>query len=149
MIRHNRFLTFAALLCAMGATIGASGLASAQPLPGGRGPVPFGAMDLNDDGVISAQEFAEHRTQRQAVRAAQGRPMRNAGQAPRFEDWDGDGDGFLAPEELARGQQARFAARHPGWGPGWGPDGGPGYGAGWERGWGPGPVGGRPCWRNP
>lgn len=152
MIRHNRFLTAAALLCAMGTAIAASGLASAQPLPGGRGPVPFGALDLNDDGIISAQEFAEHRAQRQAARAAEGRPMRNVGQAPRFEDWDLDGDGFLAPEELAQGQQARFAARRPGWGPGfgpgWGPDGGPGYGAGSGRGWGPGPVSGRPCWGN-
>lgn len=145
MIRHNRLLTSAALLCAMGATLGAAGLASAQPLPGGRGPVPFGTIDLNDDGVISAQEFADHRARRQAARAAQGRPMRNAAWAPRFEDWDRDGNGSLTPQELAEGQRARFAARHPGWGSGWGPDWGPGMGSGW----GPGPVGGRPCWRNP
>lgn len=152
MIRHKRFLTSAVLLSALGATLGAAGLASAQP-PGGRGPVPFGAIDLNDDGVISAQEFTDHRGQRQAARAAQGRPMRNAGQAPRFEDWDKDGDGLLTPQELTEGQQARFAARHPGWGSGWGPDWGPGMGSGWGPGrgfgWGPGPVGDRPCWRNP
>lgn len=158
MIRHNRILSSAALLCV---TIAASGLASAQPLPGGRGPVPFSAIDSNQDGAISAQEFAEHRAQRQAARAAEGRPMRNAAQAPRFEDWDTDGNGQLTPQELSQGQQARFAARHPGWGPawgpGWGPDWGPdagpgvapGWGQGWGQGWGPGPVGNRPCWSNP
>jgi hypothetical protein len=152
MINHNRFLT-AALLCALGASLAAPGLLSAQPMPGGRGPVPFGAMDLNDDGAISAQEFAEHRAQRQAARAAQGRPMRNAGQGPRFEDWDQDGDGLLTPQELAEGQQARFAARRSGWRSGWGPGWNPGmdrgWGPGWGQGWGPGPGSGSPCWRNP
>jgi hypothetical protein len=146
MIRHHRLLTSAALLCA---SLAAAGPASAQPLPGGRGAVSFGTIDLNDDGVISAQEFAGHRAQRQAARAAQGRPMRNASQAPRFEDWDRDGNGLLTPQELAQGQQMRFAARRSGWGPGWGPGYAPGWGQGWGQGWGPGPVDGRPCWRNP
>jgi EF hand len=149
MIRHQRLLTATALLCALGAGAALTGPVSAQPLPGGRGPVAFDTMDRNDDGVISAQEFADHRAERQAARAAQGRPMRNAWQAPRFEDWDRDGNGLLTPQELAEGQQARFAARHPGWGPGWGPGYGPGYGPGMGPGWGPGPVSGRPCWRNP
>lgn len=152
MIRHHCFLT-TALLCALGASLAAPGLVSAQPMPGGRGPVPFGAMDMNDDGAISAQEFAEHRAQRQAARAAQGRPMRNAGQGPRFDDWDQDGDGLLTPQELAEGQQARYAARRSAWARRWGPDWGPayglGYGPGMGPGSGPGPVGGRPCWRNP
>lgn len=156
MIRHPRLLTATALLCALGAGAALTGTVSAQPLPGVRGPVAFDTMDRNDDGVISAQEFADHRAERQAARTAQGRPMRNAWQAPRFEDWDRDGNGVLTPQELAEGQQARFAARRAGlgrgWAPDWGPDWGPAYGPGNGRGmgpWAPGPVGGRPCWRNP
>ena len=164
MIRHQRLLASAALLCVLGAGAAASGLAWAQPMPG-RGPVPFGAIDQNNDGAISAQEFNAHREQRQAARAAQGRYMRHAGKAPRFEDWDQDGNGLLSPQELAQGQQERLAARRPGWtpgsgpgwgpayapdrGPGWGPDWGPAYAPGWGQGWGPGPVSDRPCWRNP
>ncbi len=125
------------LACALGAILIVPALASAQPPMTGRGPVAFGVMDLNRDGVVSAQEFAEHRAQRQAARAAEGRLLRNAAQAPRFETWDIDADGFLTPDELTRGQQARFAARGPGWGAGPGP------------GFGPGPGAGRPCWRNP
>lgn len=145
MIRYQRLLNSAALLCILGAGVAAPGLASAQPPPGPRGPATFDAMDQNGDGLVSAQEFAEFRAQRQAARAAQGRLMRNAAQAPRFEDWDSDGDGLLTPREFAEGRQTRFSARHPGWGPGYGP----GYGRGMGRGWGPGPAGGWPCWRNP
>ncbi len=85
-----------------------------------RGPVPFGMIDADKDGVVSAEEFDNHRNARQASRAAQGRPMRNAGRAPSFQDWDVDGNGYLTPAELAAGQQTRMAARG---------------------------AGGRPCWR--
>ena len=170
MIRYQSVLTSAALLCVLGA--GMSGLASAQPMPTPRGPVPFGTMDRNDDGTITPQEFNQHKEQRQAARAAQGRFLRHAGQEPKFEDWDRDANGVLTPRELAQGQQERFAARRPGWtpgsgpgwgpaygpdwdpaygrgmGPGWGPDWGPSYGPGWGQGWGPGAYSGRPCWRN-
>jgi hypothetical protein len=94
--------------------------AGAQPFGGPRGPVPFGALDLDNDGYVSTQEFSRHRETRMAARAAQGRLLRNAGQAPRFERWDTDDDGLLSAAELTNGQQARFA----------------------ERG-----GGGRPCWR--
>ena len=43
MIRRQRLLTSAALLCVLGAGAAASGLAWAQPMPG-RGPVAFGAI---------------------------------------------------------------------------------------------------------
>jgi len=80
----------------------------------GRGPMPFGAMDLDADGYVSSQEFYRHREARMAARAAQGRLLRNAGQAPRFEDWDMDGDGLLSPAEVSSGQQARLYTRGPG-----------------------------------
>lgn len=81
----------------------------------------FGAVDLDGGGYVSSVEFSEHRDARMAGRAAQGRLLRNAGQAPRFESWDLDGNGLLSQSEVATGQQARFAARR---------------------------GGGRPCWRN-
>lgn len=137
MIGYKHFFGSAALMCALGAAMAVPGLAAAQPPMAGRGPVAFGAIDLNRDGVVTADEFAQHRAQRQAARAAEGRLMRNAAQAPRFEAWDLDGDGLLTPQELASGQQARFAARGQGWG----------YGPG--RGFGLGPNAGRPCWGNP
>lgn len=149
MIRHQRLLSSAAFLCLLGIGVAVPGSVSAQPPPGMRGPPTFADMDLNEDGAISAEEFAEHRAKRQAARAAQGRPMRNAGQAPRFEDWDKDGNGVLIPQELAEGQQARYAGRYPGWGRGWGPGHGPGYGRGIGPGWGRGPAAGWPCWGNP
>ena len=85
-----------------------------------RGPVPFGVIDANKDGVISAQEFDNHRNARQTARAAQGRLMRNAGRAPNFQNLDVDGNGYLTPAELVAGQQTRMASRG---------------------------AGGRPCWR--
>lgn len=85
----------------------------AAAAPGFRGPAPFSSMDLDQDGVITSGEFEQHRSARQAARAGQGRPMRNAANAPRFEDWDLDSDGRLTPAELTSGQQARFASRRP------------------------------------
>jgi len=91
----------------------------AQPLGGPRGPVSFGAMDLNGDGYVSSQEFSQHRTARMAARAAQGRLLRNAGQAPHFESWDADDNGLLSRAELRTGQRMRFIERGAGGGPCW------------------------------
>ena len=114
---YKRILISAISLLAVAATFGTQ----AQPFPGSRGPMAFGAMDLNDDGYVSAEEFSTHRDARMAARAAQGRLLRNAGQAPRFERWDSDGDGLLSLTEVSKGQQTRFVKRG---------------------------AGGRPCWRN-
>ena len=113
---YKRALISAISLLTAAVTLGAQ----AQPY-GGRGPMPFGAMDLDDDGYVSSQEFSQHRSARMAARAAQGRLLRNASQAPRFENWDADGNGLLSLTEVSTGQQARFAGRR---------------------------GGGRPCWRN-
>ena len=113
---YKQILISAVSLLAVAVTLGAQ----AQPY-GGRGPMPFGTMDLNGDGYVSSGEFSQHRTTRMAARAAQGRLLRNAGQAPRFEHWDADGNGLLSVAEVTTGQQTRFAGRR---------------------------AGGRPCWRN-
>ena len=85
-----------------------------------QGPMPFNAFDSNGDGVISEQEFNRAHSDRMAARAAQGRPMRNAGNAPVFADLDLDGNGTISQQELMQFQQARMRARQamPGWGRG-------------------------------
>jgi hypothetical protein len=121
---------------------GLSGLVLAQPPQASFGPPAFGTIDLNGDGRVSADEFAQHRAERMAARAAEGRPMRNAANAPTFESLDTNGNGFLTPAEVTQGQQARLASRGPGYGRG--------YGRGYGAGYGPGAgMGGRPCRRNP
>ncbi len=89
-------------------------LAQAQAPAAPRGPMSFNALDLNHDGRVSADEFGQHRAERIAARAAQGRLLRNASGAPSFAAWDGDHDGYLDANELRRGQQARLAGRGPG-----------------------------------
>ena len=82
-------------------------------------PQVFDTLDLDNDGYVSTQEFSQHRETRMAARAAQGRLLRNAGQAPRFERWDANGDGLLSPAELTSGQQARSAGQGGGGRPCW------------------------------
>jgi hypothetical protein len=115
MISRKSTVSMLASLLALAATLGVQ----AQPYPG-RGPMAFGALDTDGNGYVSSEEFAQHRTQRMAARAAQGRLLRNAGQAPGFARWDANGDGQLSATELTSGQEARWAARQ---------------------------AGGRPCWR--
>ena len=111
---YKRALISAISLLTAAVTLGVQ----AQPY-GGRGPMPFGAMDLDGDGYVSSQEFSQHRNARMAARAAQGRLLRNASQAPRFENWDADGNGLLSLTEVSTGQQARFAGRRGGRRPCW------------------------------
>jgi len=66
----------------------------------GPGPDPFSAFDLNGDGSVSAEEFAQHRAERMKARADEGRPMQHAGQGPSFESMDANGDGKLTPDEM-------------------------------------------------
>lgn len=118
-----------ALLCATAA--------AAQPGAASRwaGAPPMTVMDRDGDGLVSADEFALHRAERIAARAAEGRMLRNAGNAPVFEDWDLNADGLLSAAELDSGRQARFAARGAARGGAYGPGAGPGAG--------------RPCPRRP
>ncbi len=123
MVRAKKSLLAAALFVATIATV------YAGPFFGPRGPAPFVAIDSDGDGYVTTAEYQQHRNARQAARAAQGRMLRNAGQAPAFVDWDRDGDGRLTQQELAAGQQARFQSR------------------GVQRVRGPYALGPRPCWR--
>lgn len=103
--------------------VGAHGYVSAQSYaPHAYGPAPFSTYDANGDGLISEQEFTTHREQRRALRASEGRPMRNAARAPAFSTFDANGDGQLTPQEHAAGQanwmQQRNQMRGPGRGQG-------------------------------
>ena len=81
-----------------------------------RGPMPFEVIDLDGDGVVTADEHAQLRSERQAVRAQQGYPMRHAGSAPSFEQMDSDGNGSISRQELADFQALRMQQRQAGGG---------------------------------
>lgn len=88
----------------------AVGIAVAQPCAkGGQRGMPFSAMDLDGNSVVTEQEFNQARADFMAARAAEGRPMRNAANAPGFEQLDINADGVLSQEELATARQLRQA----------------------------------------
>ena len=97
-------------------------VAQAQELPD-RGPVPFNLYDTDGNNLISEDEFYAVRAKRMQKRADAGFPMRNAGNAPDFSEFDSNCDGTLTPEELSAGQQAQMNKRRgaKGMGQGQGP----------------------------
>lgn len=94
-----------------------------------RGPIPFAVYDKDGNGLINEEEFYTARGKRMAARAAEGRPMRGAANAPPFTEFDANGDGQLTQEELAAGQRAQMEKRRGmGMGMGMGPGGMAGMG---------------------
>ena len=86
-----------------------------------RGPMSFSLYDQNGDGSISEREFYDARGKRMEQRAEDGRPMRNAGNAPDFAYFDTNKDGKLSEKELTDGQNRRMQERRGnGMGPGMG-----------------------------
>ena len=57
----------------------------------------------------SKEEFYQARSKRMAERAAKGRKMRNAANAPSFEDIDLDGDGKVSAKEFSAHQTEEMA----------------------------------------
>lgn len=114
-------------------------LASAAVDAAGPGPMPFTAMDTDQNGQVSEQEYLTARAQHQQAMAAQGRLLRNAASAPKFADWDTNKDGQLSPEEFAAGRLARMQQR-------WGDQTVGLQPSGWATGRGMG-RGMGPCWR--
>ncbi|MES9942725.1 MAG: EF-hand domain-containing protein [Candidatus Thiodiazotropha sp. 6PLUC2] len=82
-----------------------------------RGPIPFGAFDLDGNNLISEEEFNTVRGKRMASAAAEGRPMRGAATAPSFTALDANSDGQLNQQELTSGQRMQ---KRSGMGPGMG-----------------------------
>ncbi len=79
-----------------------------------RGPMPFEVLDLNRDGVVSAEEHAQVRRERHAERAEQGYRLPNAGQASNFDQIDRDSNGSIDRDELSQWQMQRMQQRQPG-----------------------------------
>ncbi len=121
----NRSILSIALTILMGGAVAFPALAAEIP---DRGPIPFEAFDIDGNGAVSEEEFYTTRGKRMAARAEEGRPMRNAANAPQFSDIDTNGDGSLSPEEVMAGQQSHMQQRGGGMGPGMGM--GPGGGGG-------------------
>ena len=112
-----------------------------------RGATPFDMHDLNGDGYVTEQEFNTFRGQRMSARAAEGRPMYGAANAPSFSSFDANRDGRLTQDEFDAGRMAHMQQRRgmgPGMGRGMGYGMGPGPGMGRGMGYGMGPGMG-PC----
>lgn len=103
MTRPDRLVTAATLLLGLTATALHAADTGVPP----RGPVPFAVFDSNGDGYIDEQEFNRVHGERMQQRAAEGRQLRNAGNAPAFADIDSNGDGQLSPDEHQAHQQQR------------------------------------------
>lgn len=91
----------------LGMTIGTL-LAAGSLLAVPPGPIPFSTYDSNGDGRVSADEFYAARNARIGERAREGRLMRNLGNAPAFEAFDSDRDGYLSENELLKGQLSQM-----------------------------------------
>jgi Ca2+-binding EF-hand superfamily protein len=115
------------LVLAVAALLGTGGLMAQMAPPA---PIPFASYDTNGDNKVSADEYYAARNARIAERAKEGRMMRNLGNAPSFEQFDSDGDGYLSELEVVRGQLTHMQQRRPqgrmGGGPGATPRGGAG-----------------------
>lgn len=66
-----------------------------------RGPMPFEVLDRNRDGVVSKQEHAAVRAERQAYRGEHGYRLRNADAGGRLMNADADGDGVVSQQEFS------------------------------------------------
>lgn len=78
----------------------------------------FTDFDLNNNGVITKEEFLEARAQKQAARAKAGYPMRNAANAQSFESIDANGDGKITSSEFLNFRQNSTRQRGRGAGQG-------------------------------
>lgn len=76
-----------------------------------RGPISFDIYDTNKNGYVSEDEFYDARAKRMAIKAEQGMPMRNAGNAPEFGQFDTNKDGKLSKVELLEGQNAQMQSK--------------------------------------
>ena len=109
---RNKLFTYALSLALLTGVAGASpGEYERHEYYEHRGPMPFEVIDLDKDGVITAEEHAQVRSERHVARARQGYPMRRAGSAPSFEEMDSNDDESISREELTAHQARRMQQR--------------------------------------
>ncbi len=76
-----------------------------------KGPMGFEAYDSDKNGSISETEFYNLREKRMNAKAEQGMRMKNAGNAPSFEQFDTNGDKQLSKMELLEGQMKNMSEK--------------------------------------
>lgn len=105
MNSHPWLKAFLTLIAACIATIAMATTAFAGEGEGPKGKghscPEYADIDANADGAVTSEEFYGFRAKRMAARAAEGRKMKNAKNAPTFESLDLDGDGTMSAEEFA------------------------------------------------
>ena len=74
-----------------------------------KGPMGFEAYDSDKNGFVSESEFYDLRAKKMNAKAQQGMPMKNAGNAPAFEQLDINGDKQLSKVELLEGQMKHMS----------------------------------------
>ena len=76
-----------------------------------RGPIPCEALDRNQDGLVSRQEYVQLRDERRATRTQRGYPKRGGNIEARFERMDSNGDNTISREEFVAHQTQRMQRR--------------------------------------
>ena len=102
-MKTTKFLTMS--LCIFGAT-----MLAAETLPL-RGPLPFATYDVDNNKVITQEEFDAIKTERMNQKKESGRLMQNISNAPIFSDIDTNSDGVISQEELKIHQEKRYTNR--------------------------------------
>ncbi|BBG65743.1 hypothetical protein NNO_1040 [Hydrogenimonas sp.] len=104
----------------MRVTVWIASLAVAGSLFAGQGAqMPsFADFDRDGDGKVTRQEFQKTQQERMEKRAAEGRAMRNAGNAPQFGDIDVNRDGVIDKNEFLNHQRSRMRSQGGGMGRG-------------------------------
>lgn len=95
---------FLILLATCAAVVILSSPATAEGKHGKHQCPAYSDIDANADNAITAEELYAFRAQRMAARAEAGGKLKNAKNAPSFEDLDLDGDGNLSADEFAEHQ---------------------------------------------
>ena len=115
MLSNKIFVPFLGIALAAGVANASSDEYERHDYYEHRGPLPFEVVDLNNDDVVTAEEYMQVRKERRAYRATQGYPMRNAGWAPQFAQIDQDADGSISEQEFAQHHASRMQRRQMGW----------------------------------